>query len=52
MHPVAGYRVLSVQTSLEIRALLLELYLLFNFSTGMKTTGFTKNLFLPEMKKI
>jgi hypothetical protein len=40
MHPVAGYHVRSVQTSLENRVLLPELYYFVNFSTVMKTTGF------------
>ena len=52
MHPVAGYRVRSVQTSLENRVLLSELYYFVNFSTVMKTTGFQENLFLAEVEKI
>jgi hypothetical protein len=52
MRPVAGYRVRSVQTSLEIRVLLPELYYFFNFSTVMKTRGFQRISFLPEMEKV
>ena len=51
MHPVAGYRVRSVQTSLEIRVLLPELYYFVNFSTVMKTTGLQRICLYRKWKR-